>query len=120
VVVVGALLMIPLEGYRLDGARLPELAGVVAFTGLLMTAGAFFVMNWAQRHTSAVRAALIYALEPVSAALFSWAMIGEQLGPSGWAGGGLIVLGVVAGEVGGAWQALRARSVEDPPGPFPS
>jgi drug/metabolite transporter (DMT)-like permease len=85
-------------------ARWPELAGVVAFTGLVMTAAAFFVMNWAQRHTTAVRAALIYALEPASAAFFSWLVIGEQLGPVGWAGGALIVLGVVAGELGGAWQ----------------
>jgi drug/metabolite transporter (DMT)-like permease len=120
VVLVGALLMVPLEGARLDATRGPELVGVVAFTGILMTAGAFFVMNWAQRHTTAVRAALIYALEPVSAALFSWALIGEQLGPAGWAGGGLIVLGVVAGEVGGAWQARREASAEEQPGPYPS
>jgi drug/metabolite transporter (DMT)-like permease len=105
VALAGALLMIPLEGARLDLARWPELAGTVAFTGLIMTAGAFFVMNWAQRHTSAVRAALIYALEPVSAAFFSWLLIGERLGPAGLAGGALIVLGVVAGELGGAWQA---------------
>jgi drug/metabolite transporter (DMT)-like permease len=120
VVMVGALVMIPLEGFRLDDARWPELVGVVAFTGILMTAGAFFVMNWAQRHTSAVRAALIYALEPVSAAFFSWLMIGELLGPMGLAGGALIVLGVVAGEVGGAWQARLAAAAEEPPGPYPS
>jgi drug/metabolite transporter (DMT)-like permease len=104
VVLAGSLLLIPLEGARLDTGRWPELAGTVAFTGLLMTAGAFFVMNWAQRHTSAVRAALIYALEPASAATFSWLLIGEQLGPLGWTGGALIVLGVVAGEVGGAFE----------------
>jgi drug/metabolite transporter (DMT)-like permease len=104
VVLAGSLLLIPLEGARLDAGRWPELAGTVAFTGLLMTAGAFFVMNWAQRHTSAVRAALIYALEPFSAATFSWLIIGEQLGPLGWTGGALMVLGVVAGEVGGAWE----------------
>ena len=120
VVVAGALVMIPLEGARLDATRWPELGGVVAFTGLVMTAAAFFVMNWAQRHTTAVRAALIYALEPVSAALFSWAIIGEQLGVAGWAGGGLIILGVVAGEVGGAWQARLAAAAEEPPGPYPS
>jgi drug/metabolite transporter (DMT)-like permease len=120
VVVVGALLMIPLEGARLDATRWPELAGVVAFTGVLMTAAAFFVMNWAQRHTTAVRAALIYALEPVSAAVFSWALIGERLGAPGLAGGALIVLGVVAGEVGGAWQARLAAAAEEPPGPYPS
>lgn len=67
-----------------------------------------------------MRAALIYALEPVSAAFFSWLLIGELLGPLGLAGGALIVLGVVAGEVGGAWQARRAAAVEEPPGPYPS
>ncbi len=120
VVAVGAVVMIPFEGGRLDAGRWPELAGVVAFTGLAMTAGAFFVMNWAQRHTTAVRAALIYALEPVSAAIFSWVVIGEQLGAVGWTGGALIVLGVVAGEVGGAWQARLAAAAEEPPGPYPS
>jgi drug/metabolite transporter (DMT)-like permease len=119
VVLVGALLLIPLEGARLDASRGAELLGVVAFTGLLMTAGAFFIMNWAQRHTAAVRAGLIYALEPASAAFFSWALIGEQLGPLGWTGGALIVLGVLAGEVGGAWPSGRAAP-QEPPGPYPS
>jgi drug/metabolite transporter (DMT)-like permease len=79
-----------------------------------MTAGAFFVMNWAQRHTTAVRAALIYALEPVTAALFSWYLIDEQLGAAGWLGGGLIVLAVLLGELGGMLEgraeAARAAS----------
>lgn len=112
VVLAGALLMVPVEGARFDAARWPAFAGVVAFTGVAMTAGAFFVMNWAQRHTSAVRAALIYALEPVAAALFSWWVIDEQLGASGWLGGGLVVLGVVAGEVGGVLEA-RAEASRD-------
>ena len=77
------------------------------FTALAMTVGAFFVMNWAQRHTTAVRAALIYALEPPAAALFSHWVTGERLEPSGMLGGGLIVLGVVIGEVGGALEARR-------------
>ncbi len=116
VVLVGALLMMPLEGVRFDAARWPAFAGVVVFTGVAMTAGAFFVMNWAQRHTSAVRAALIYALEPVTAALFSWYVIGEQLGAAGWAGGALIVLAVVAGEVGGVLEgrAEAARAALRP------
>ena len=82
---------------------------MVAFTGLAMTAGAFFVMNWGQRHTTAVRAALIFSLEPAAAAVFSWLYYGEPLGPLDWAGGGLMVLGVIAGEVGGALEA-RARA----------
>jgi len=101
----GSLAMLPLEPARL--APSPELAGTVLFTGLVMTVGAFFVMNWAQRHTPAVRAALIYSLEPPAAALFSHWMTGERLPPAGIAGGALIVLGVVLGEVGGALESRR-------------
>ena len=112
VALLGSLLLLPLEGVRFEAARWPEFAAVVAFTGVLMTALAFFVMNWAQRHTSAVRAALIYALEPVTAAAFSWAVTGERLGAGGWAGGALIVLGVVAGELGAIAEArAEARAV---------
>jgi drug/metabolite transporter (DMT)-like permease len=115
VVLAGALLLLPVEGIRFDPARWPAFAGVVLFTGVAMTAGAFFVMNWAQRHTTAVRAALIYALEPVTAALFSWWVIDEQLGAGGWLGGGLGVLGVVAGEVGGALEGrAEARAIAPP------
>ena len=98
----------------------PAAWGTVLYTGLAMTAGAFFVMNWAQRHTTAVRAALIFSLEPVAAALFSHQFGGEPLAPLDWLGGGLIVLGVVAGEVGGAVeQRARGEPVQAavPPAP---
>lgn len=119
VTLAGALLLVPLEGVRFDASRAGTFAAVVAFTGLWMTAGAFFVQNWAQRHTSAVRAALIYTLEPVAAALFSHFYGGEALAAPDWAGGGLIVLGVVAGEVGGVLErrAEARAAAEFPPGP---
>jgi drug/metabolite transporter (DMT)-like permease len=99
-------LLLPLEPARFT--RTPAFLGTVLYTGLVMTAGAFFVMNWAQRHTTAVRAALIYSLEPVAAALFSHFVGGEPLSAFDWLGGGLIVLGVVVGEVGGALSAPPA------------
>jgi drug/metabolite transporter (DMT)-like permease len=89
-------------------------AATVLYTGLAMTAGAFFVMNWAQRHTTAVRAALIFSLEPVAAALFSHLVGGEPLGPLDWTGGGLIVLAVLVGEVGGALGATGSHPVGGP------
>ncbi len=89
-------------------AATPALVGTVLYTGLAMTAGAYFVMNWAQRHTTAVRAALIFSLEPVAAALFSHFVGGEPLSALDWLGGGLIVLGVVVGEVGGALSSPAA------------
>ena len=112
VTLAGALLSLLVEGPRLAPASPARFAGVVAFTGVLMTAGAFFIMNWAQRHTTAVRAALIFSLEPVTAALFSAWYWREPLGPFELAGGGLIVLGVVLGELGGA---LEARVAQPPP-----
>jgi drug/metabolite transporter (DMT)-like permease len=102
-----AATLLPLEPARL-GASAP-LAWTVLYLGVVMTAGAFFVMNWAQRHTTAVRAALIFSLEPVAAALFSHALGGDALVALDWLGGGLIVAGVLAGEVGGALEA-RQRS----------
>ena len=105
VTLAGALLILPFEPLRLDAARLGSFAAVVAFTGVWMTALAFFVQNWGQRHTSAVRAALIYTLEPVAAALFSHFYGGELLKPADWLGGALVVAGVLAGELGGALEA---------------
>jgi len=106
VALLGVAAMLPFEEVRLRPDA--DLWGTVAFTGIAMTAGAFFVMNWAQRHTTAVRAALIFSLEPAAAALFSHYYGGEPLLPSDWLGGALIVLGVAAGEVGGAIGARAA------------
>jgi len=103
---LGSLLLVAFEPVRLAPSR--ELLGTVLFTSLAMTVGAFFVMNWAQRHTTAVRAAIIYALEPPAAAVFSHLVTGEVLPPFGLAGGALILLGIVVAEVGGALQARRA------------
>jgi drug/metabolite transporter (DMT)-like permease len=108
----GALAMAFLERpvFRAEGARV--FAATVAYTGVLMTALAFLVQNWGQRHTTAVRAALIFALEPVAAALFSHWYGGEPLSAADWTGGALIVLGVVVGEVGGAIEARMVPGAE--------
>lgn len=107
VTAAGAALMLPVEGAYLHGRGLWTFAATVAFTGVLMTAAAFLVMNWAQRRTTAVRAALIFSLEPVAAALFSHYYGGEPLASADWAGGALIVAGVLVGELG---AAIRSAS----------
>ncbi len=112
VTLAGALVGVAVEGPRLAPVVPLRFAAVVAFTGVVMTAGAFFVMNWGQRHTTAVRAALIFSLEPVAASLFSAWYWRERLGPYELAGGALAVAGVVLGEIGGA---LEARAVQEPP-----
>ena len=75
----------------------PDVWFAAAFTGLLATAAAFGLQSAAQASVSPERTALIFATEPVFAALFAWWLAGEQLGSPGWAGGALIVAGMVAG-----------------------
>ena len=53
-----------------------------------------FVIGWAMKKVDALRATLIYSLEPVFAGIFGW-LAGERLGLTGLTGGALIVLAVL-------------------------
>jgi drug/metabolite transporter (DMT)-like permease len=57
----------------------PGVWGVVAITGVLATAVAFFVQTWAQSLVSATRAAVVMTMEPVFAGLFAVIIGGNQL-----------------------------------------
>ena len=72
----------------------------VALTGILATALAFLVQSWAQKSTTAVSTAVIFAMEPVTAAAFSWWLIGEKLSLLAIAGGALIIIGMLVAELG--------------------
>jgi len=50
----------------------------------------------------AYAAALIFALEPVFAAIFAYFMLGETLSLQGWLGGGLVVIAMILGGLGSA------------------
>lgn len=64
------------------------------------TVFAFFAQNWALKHTSPSRVALLTSSEPVFGALFAVLWLGEGLSAAGWIGGGLIVLAAL-------WTAAR-------------
>ena len=59
----------------------------------------FLLQVSAQRHMSSARAALIFCFEPLFAALTSWLVLGERLSLVQWAGGALILFGMVAAEL---------------------
>jgi drug/metabolite transporter (DMT)-like permease len=101
VTLVASLILFAVEDPHLAPGS--PLVGAILYTGVVMTAGAFFLQSWAQRHTTAVRAALIFSLEPVAAALFAWLAGDHPLTRWEIAGGVLIVAGVIAAE------ALPAR-----------
>ena len=71
----------------------------LAITGLAAMAFAFSIQTWAQRHTTATRTALIYALEPVFAWVYSRVAAGELLSRKATLGAGLILAGILLVEV---------------------
>ncbi|MGK5683770.1 DMT family transporter [Actinoplanes sp. URMC 104] len=87
----------------LSGEDLPAPSWTLGLTVValgLATAVIQVVMNWAQRTVSATHATVIYAAEPVWAALLG-RLAGERLGLSSLGGGVLIVVAVLVSELGG-------------------
>jgi drug/metabolite transporter (DMT)-like permease len=76
---------------------LPILAGL-AYLGIVATAGMLFLQAMAQRFVSADKAALIYAMEPVFAALFAWLWLAEVLTLQAAIGGAMVVGAVILSE----------------------
>ena len=75
-------------------------------TSVFATAYAFWAMTTFQNRTTPTRAALIYTLEPVFAAIFSVWLAGDRLTTVGWFGGGTIVVGMIVAEV---WPLMSHR-----------
>lgn len=73
----------------------------LAVTSILATGFAFSVQNWAQQYTPPAHTALIFALEPVFAAITSIVVVGERMGEKVIIGSGLILAGMVISEVWG-------------------
>jgi drug/metabolite transporter (DMT)-like permease len=78
-----------------------RLVAAILVTAVLATGVAFSVQNWAQQYTPASHTALIFALEPVFAALFSWSVMGEHFGGRTLLGSGLILAGMIVSEIWG-------------------
>ncbi len=76
-------------------------------TSVFATAYAFWAMTTYQNRTTPTRAALIYTLEPVFAAIFSIWLAGDRLTIIGWCGGGMIVFGMLVAEIWPIFQAKR-------------
>jgi drug/metabolite transporter (DMT)-like permease len=87
--------------FALEGAS-PALGArslaAIAYLGLVCSALGFLAQTWGQRHTTATRTGLIFSLESLFAALLSVSVGAECLTIWQWAGGLLLVAGVVLGE----------------------
>ncbi len=96
---------------------LPDLTfrdwGSLAYLAVFGTVYTFLMQTAMQRYTTTARTALIFAMEPVFAALFAWLAGGEELSVSGWIGGGLIVLGMIISELPFSSDKAKAPSGEE-------
>jgi drug/metabolite transporter (DMT)-like permease len=77
----------------------PRLLWALAATSVLATALSFVLYTWAQGLTSAARAALIFALEPVFAGIVAWAAAGERWTAASLAGAAMILAAIVLVEL---------------------
>lgn len=95
------------ERFHVTGAAVEA----ILITGLLATALAFTTQAWAQQYTSATRAALIFALEPVVAWLTSRTLTGETMAIRGKVGAGIILAGILLVECARNGRAAETSGV---------
>jgi drug/metabolite transporter (DMT)-like permease len=72
--------------------------GVLLYIGLFDTAATIVLQVVAQRWVNAYQTALIYTLDPIFAAVFSFLLLGEKLGIRGLIGAAIVVVAMVFGQ----------------------
>lgn len=72
----------------------------ILYMGVIATAFVFGLQTWVQRYTTPTHTALIFALEPVTAAFFAILFAGEVLEAREWLGGAMILSGMLVAELG--------------------
>ncbi len=91
---------------------LPQTAGLwrdVLLLSVFCTAVCFILQVFAQKYTTPSHIAVIYSLEPVSAAFFAYLAIWETLRPLGYLGAALIFAGVLITELPHVFQSNLAK-----------
>jgi drug/metabolite transporter (DMT)-like permease len=73
--------------------------GAIVYLGVMATAMTTWTQAIAQRHVSATETAIIYALEPLFAAMFAFWWIGESLGTRGLLGGAMVIVAMVLSQI---------------------
>lgn len=76
-----------------------EVLFALVVTSFFATAFAFFVQTYFQKYTSATHTALIFAMEPVFAAITAYLFANERMSTHGLIGSTLILLGMILAEL---------------------
>ena len=73
--------------------------GTIAYLIIMATLVALYVQTKYQKDTTPTRAAVIFSVEPVIAAVFAYLVLGEKVGELGVLGGGLIFAGLLVSQL---------------------
>ena len=73
---------------------------VLAYLATAATLLTTYVQTKFQKDTTPTRAAIIFSIEPVFAAILAYLLLGEVIGPVGVIGGGVIVAGLLVSQLG--------------------
>jgi drug/metabolite transporter (DMT)-like permease len=95
--VLGSLWAVPQLVQQLE--IISQHSSVLLYLGLIVTATPIWTQAIAQRWIPSHEAALIYTLEPVFAAMFSFLLLGEQLGLRGIFGAALILVATLISQL---------------------
>ena len=87
----------------------PNFIWAIAYLALLGTMLCTYIMTRFQKDTTPMRAVLIYAMEPLFAALFAALFLKESFSKWEWIGASLIFSGVVISEVWGIFAAKKKK-----------
>ncbi len=100
---------------RINGELLvvPEVLGGLVITAVFATALAFLIQTAAQKYTTPTKTALIFATEPVFAAIAGYWFANEILISREWIGCALILLGMVIAEMPTRTEKLVNASLVD-------
>jgi drug/metabolite transporter (DMT)-like permease len=90
----------------------PQLIVAIAYLGLLATALGIGVQTSVQHKIPPTHVALLFAMQPLFAALIGWLVLGDRLGGMQLLGGAVIVAGVIVTSLERSASALRTRTPE--------
>jgi drug/metabolite transporter (DMT)-like permease len=105
----GLLVALPFETVRVSITG--EYALSLLYLTLFATILAMWVQNRFQGDTTPTRAAVIFAVEPVIAALLAYLVRGEMIGLAGVSGGAMILTGLLLSECTDVFPALDRKIV---------
>ena len=90
-----------------DADSVRSVVPVLIYMGVVVTAAAFWGQTHFQPKTSATAAAVIFATEPVFAAIFAGLFLDERLNAPGWIGAVLILTGIIVHETAASPGGLK-------------